>query len=332
MLGYSPPLDLLAALAALPFGLIVGSFANVVIYRLPLEQSIVFPSSRCPRCGVAIRPWQNIPLVSWVLLRGRCAICEAPISLRYPAVEALHGAGFALIVFRFGLQPFTLLLLLLFVALVVLAFIDWDHQILPDVITLPGILIGILGAFLPGALIGWKEAALAATLGYVAFFVVAEGYARIRGIEGLGQGDWKLAAMTGAFLGGQRLLLTVFLGSLSGLIYGLIQATRKRGSHQEAQEKTAEAAPPPPVPEQSPDPAWPPPIPDARGDSEALASPPVAEESPVPVPLLEGGTPEEPESIGRYKLPFGTFLAASAIFVLFFGDAVLAWYASFYRF
>ncbi|MBK5257050.1 MAG: prepilin peptidase, partial [Vicinamibacteria bacterium] len=199
--------NMVAALLVLPFGLIVGSFANVVIHRLPLGESIIFPASRCPRCRAAIRPWHNIPVISWVALRGRCAACREPISFRYPMVEALHGAGFSLVVWRFGLAPFTPFALILFFSLVVLAFIDWDHQILPDVITLPGVLVGILASLVPGALIGWREAGLAAGFGYLGFFLVAEGYARLRGIEGLGQGDWKLAAMMGAFLGGQRLLL-----------------------------------------------------------------------------------------------------------------------------
>ena len=135
--------------AASLFGLVVGSFANVVIHRLPREESIVFPSSRCPHCGAAIRPWQNIPVLSWLFLRGRCASCREPISPRYPAVELLHGLGFGLVVWTFGPEPFTPLLLLFFFALVVLAFIDWDHQILPNVITLPGILVGLLGSLLP---------------------------------------------------------------------------------------------------------------------------------------------------------------------------------------
>jgi leader peptidase (prepilin peptidase)/N-methyltransferase len=285
------PLAIFASFAASLFGLVVGSFANVVIHRLPREESIVFPSSRCPRCGAAIRPWQNIPVISWLLLRGRCASCREPISARYPAVELLHGAGFGLLVWNFGPRPFTLLLLVFFFALVVLAFIDWDHQILPDVITLPGILAGGLGSLIPGALIDWRESLLAALLGYVAFFLVAEGYARLRGIEGLGQGDWKLAAMMGSFLGGQRLMLTVFLASLSGMTYGLIQATRLR---------------------------------------REMASSPAPEPSPE-MPAVEE-TAHVPVSIGRYKLPFGTFLAGSAILVLFCGDPMLRWYASFFRF
>jgi leader peptidase (prepilin peptidase)/N-methyltransferase len=300
------PVAILVSLVASLFGLVVGSFANVVIHRLPREESIVFPSSRCPRCGAAIRPWQNIPVFSWLLLGGRCASCREPISPRYPVVELLHGAGFGLVVWNFGPQPFTLLLLLFFFALVVLAFIDWDHQILPDVITLPGILIGILGSLIPGALIDWREASLAAFLGYAAFFLIAEGYARLRGIEGLGQGDWKLAAMMGSFLGGQRLMLTVLLASVSGMTYGLIQATRLR------RQALAEPSPAPtPAPETLPS-----------------LSPP---EGGAPDLQVEEAAPH-PVSIGKYKLPFGTFLAASAVFVLFCGDSLLRWYGSLFWF
>lgn len=289
MLAFLTSVAFVAALIAFPFGLIVGSFANVVIHRLPLGESIVFPASRCPKCRAAIRPWQNLPVISWILLGGRCASCREPISARYPAVELLHGAGFGLIVWGFGPEPFTLLLLLFFTALVVLAFIDWDHQILPDAITLPGILIGIAGSLLPGALIDWREAGLAAGLGYVAFFLVARGYARLRGIEGLGQGDWKLAAMMGAFLGVQRLMLAVFLASVSGTVYGLIQAFRLR----------------------------------ARGE---VQTPPEGE---VEIPEAP---PSAAPPIGHYRLAFGTFLAAAAIFVLFLGDPILRWYSRFFRY
>ena len=301
-----------AAVIALLFGLVVGSFANVVIYRLPLGESIVFPASRCPRCLVAIRAWHNVPLISWSLLRGRCASCRESISFRYPAVEALHGLGFALIVLRFGFRPFTGLLLLFFFALVVLAFIDWDHQILPDVITLPGVLVGVMGAFLPGALVDWREAALSAGFGYVTFFLVAEGYARLRGIEGLGQGDWKLAAMMGAFLGGQRLLLTVFLGSLSGLAYGLVQATRlsRRGASVVLPQSAAAETDP-----------------GLEAAVEIVNEDPLAESSPSDPPPTD-----EPSPIGKYRLPFGTFLAASGILVLLFGDFIVGWYGAFFRY
>ncbi len=301
---------LVASFIALLFGLIVGSFANVVIYRLPLERSIVFPPSSCPKCGASIKPWHNLPVLSWLLLGGRCASCREPISARYPLVEAIHGIGFALIVLWYGPFPFTLLLLAFFSSLVILALVDWDHQILPNVITLPGIVAGIAGSFLPGALVDWRESALAAGFGYVAFFIVAEFYARVRGIEGLGQGDWKLAAMLGAFLGGHRLLLTVFFGSISGMVYGLVQGLRMRGTQPESIAIETEA------------PAL----------SAEIPATEIVEAVGAGTTALDQVAAEQPVSIGKFKLPFGTFLAASAIFVLFAGDAVLSWYASLFRF
>ncbi len=300
-------LELFAALSAGLLGLIVGSFGNVVIYRLPLEQSVAFPASHCPRCNAAIRPWQNIPVLSWLLLRGRCASCRAPISMRYPVVEALHGLGFSAIVLRFGLNPFTPVLLLFFFALLVLAFIDWDHQILPDAITLPMIGVGLASSLLRGSLVGWKESMIAAAFGYLSFFVIAEGYARLRGIEGLGMGDWKLAALLGAFMGLRSLLLVIFLASLSGIVYGLTQALRLR--HRVALPGEEALAPVDPGPA---------PAPEAEPGSEP----------PLPVGGLEAEEP--PVSIGRYKLPFGTFLAGAAVVVLMRGDALLHWYGSFF--
>ena len=304
---------LVAAFIALMLGLIVGSFANVVVHRLPLDQSIVLPASRCPKCGAAIKPWNNLPVLSWLLLRGRCASCREPIAIRYPLVEALHGIGFALIVLRFGPFPFTLLLMAFFSALVILALIDWDHQILPDAITLPGVLAGLAGSFLTGALVDWREAGLAAGFGYFAFFAVAEGYARVRGIEGLGEGDWKLAAMLGAFLGPQRLMLVIFLASVSGMVYGLVQALRLR----------KDQAPPPIA------------VAPSSETSETVTSRMSSEDRPVEeaqgIPGEVEGEPA-PVSIGKYKLPFGTFLAGAAIVVLFEGDLILAWYASLFGF
>ena len=302
-------LRILVATIAFPFGLIVGSFANVVIYRLPHDQSVVFPASRCPRCGRGLRFWHNIPVLSWAFLRGKCAFCGNPISPRYPLIELFHGVGFAMVCLRFGLLPFTYPLLAFFSALVILAFIDWDHQILPDAITLPGILIGIASTRLVGALVEWKESVLTALIGYLSFLLVAKGYERLRGVEGLGQGDWKLAAMMGAFLGAQGLLLTVFLGSLSGMTYGLIQAYRLRRAH------------------------------GALGTGEVVHA---EADDPPHIEVQEGLNDETPEptedaasdvapAIGKYKLPFGTFLAGSAIITLFRGEELLTWYGSFFR-
>jgi leader peptidase (prepilin peptidase)/N-methyltransferase len=287
------------------FGLIVGSFANVCIHRIPLEQSIVFPASRCPKCQSRIAPWHNLPVVSWLFLFGRCASCREPISLRYPVVEAIHGAGFVGVVHNFGLSPFTPVLLFFFTSMIVLALIDWDHQILPDVITLPGIVVGLATTFVPGALVTFKESALSALLGFIAFFLVANGYSKVRGIEGLGMGDWKLAAMMGAFLGARPLLVTVFLGSLTGMTYGIVQALRLRRLDPVSRPVDAVPSTEPPAPSEPQETSEEP-----REDSETS-------ETALP-------------SIGQYRLPFGTFLAGSAVIVLFWGEPILSWYSSFF--
>jgi leader peptidase (prepilin peptidase)/N-methyltransferase len=215
---------------ALLLGLVVGSFANVCIHRLPRRESVVSPPSRCPSCGALIRARDNVPVLSWLLLRGRCRSCRAPISRRYPAVEGANGLlWLALAVLR-GPRVGTFVAMLLVTVLLVLSLIDLDHQLLPDAITLPGIAVGLAASFLPGARMRPLAALLAAAGGWLAFAVVATVYKRIRGIEGLGQGDWKMAAMLGAFLGWQQMLLTVLLASVAGTLVGLgAVALRGRG-------------------------------------------------------------------------------------------------------
>ncbi len=206
---------------ALLLGLVVGSFANVCIYRLPRRESVVTPPSRCPSCGSLIRARDNVPVLGWLLLRGRCRACRAPISPRYPAVEAANGLlWLALAVVR-GPQAQTFVEMALVTALLVLSFIDLEHQILPDVITLPGVAAGLAASFLPGSHVRPLGALLAAAGGWLAFAAVAKAYQRVRGVEGLGQGDWKLAAMLGAFLGWQPMLLTVLIATLAGTLVGL---------------------------------------------------------------------------------------------------------------
>jgi leader peptidase (prepilin peptidase)/N-methyltransferase len=235
------PLTATPAWEALAFvvGLIVGSFANVCIHRLPLDVapadgrlsrlrelarqalSVVHPPSRCPSCGAAIRAWQNVPLVSYALLRGRCAACRHPISPRYPAVELANGLLYLGVALQ---QPFGARALVtagLLTALLVLSLIDLDHKILPDVITLPGIVVGLAVSFLPDWPVTPLAAVLSALGGYLAFAAVAEAYRRVRGVEGLGRGDWKLVALLGAFLGWERLLLVVLLATLAGSLIGL---------------------------------------------------------------------------------------------------------------
>jgi leader peptidase (prepilin peptidase)/N-methyltransferase len=226
-----PPERLWPPVAAL-FGLVIGSFANVCIHRLPRGESVVRPPSRCPACRVLIRPFDNVPLLSWLVLRGRCRSCRAPISVRYPLVEAANAGLFFLVAEAHGPTPRCIALLAFCTALVVLTLIDLDHQILPDAITLPGIALGVLASLLPGSTVSWKESLAAAASGYLAFAAVALAWERLRGIEALGQGDWKMAAMLGAFLGWQSLLLTVFLATLLGSLTGVALIAAGRGGRQ----------------------------------------------------------------------------------------------------
>ena len=219
---------------ALLFGLLVGSFSNVCIHRLPREESLVRPRSRCPGCGAPIAAWHNIPILSWLLLRGRCAACKEPISARYPLVEAANGVLWAGLVQLGGVSPRSLALLPFLTALLVLALIDLDVQILPDPITLGGIACGLLASplgapDLRSALWSVLAAALAALGGYLAFWAIGVAAERWYGEEALGEGDWKLAAMLGAWLGWRGLLLSVFLGCLAGAVVGLSLLARGGG-------------------------------------------------------------------------------------------------------
>ena len=209
-------------ITALLLGLVVGSFANVCVHRLPLGQSVVTPPSRCPACGTLIKAYDNLPVLGWLLLGGRCRSCRAPISWRYPVVEAANGLLWLALAYLHGPAPRTFVEMALVSALLVLSLIDLEHQILPDVITLPGIALGLAASFLPGSAPAPLGAALAAAGGFLAFAAVAKTYEKTRGIEGLGQGDWKLAAMLGAFLGWQKMLLTVLLASVAGTLVGLL--------------------------------------------------------------------------------------------------------------
>lgn len=206
---------------ALALGLIVGSFANVVIHRLPQGASVVRPGSRCPRCGHAIRPWDNVPVLSYLLLSGRCRDCGAAISLRYPAVELGNGLAWLGLAAVLGASPRTFVAMAFVTALIVLSLIDLDHHLLPDAITKPGIAVGLAASLLPGSPLTLLTAALAAAGGYLALFAISAIYKRARGVEGLGQGDWKMVAMLGAFLGWERMLLTLLLATLVGSIVGL---------------------------------------------------------------------------------------------------------------
>ncbi len=205
-------------------GACMGSFFNVLIYRLPRDESIVRPGSRCPACGRPIRPWENIPLVSFALLGGRCRGCRGKISWRYPAVEALTGAGYALLFLADGPGATLARDLILFSLLVPITFIDVEHRIIPDALSLGGLAAGLILSLLPGG--DWKASLAGGVIGGGVLYGTAFAYEKVTGREGMGGGDIKLIAMIGAFLGWRGVLLTIFLGSFLGVAAGLLAMRR----------------------------------------------------------------------------------------------------------
>src|SRR5215204_5231654 len=208
-------------LVAVLFGLMVGSFLNVVIHRVPRRESVVWPASRCPHCGEAIRPRDNIPLISYVLLRGRCRNCKEPISVRYPAVEATTGLLFGVATYMFGASLELLPALVLISALISLAVIDLEHRLLPNVIVGPAALAGVVLSILVNPA-GWWIYPLSAVA--VAGFLLGLVLIHPRG---MGMGDVKMGGMLGAFLGPYA-ALAIFLGALLGAVTGgLLMAAGK---------------------------------------------------------------------------------------------------------
>jgi leader peptidase (prepilin peptidase)/N-methyltransferase len=216
-------MDMIPA-AAFLVGACLGSFLNVVIHRLPLGESIVSPGSRCPACGRPIRPWENVPIVGFLALRGRCAGCGARISWRYPFVEFLTATAYAAIVWHAGVSWRTASDLLFFSLLVPIAFIDIDHRIIPDELSLGGLAVGILLSFAPGA--DWKGSLAGALLGGGMLYGTAFAYEKVRGVEGMGGGDVKLIAMIGAFIGWRGVIMAIFFGALLGAAGGLLAMRR----------------------------------------------------------------------------------------------------------
>ncbi|MGH9239085.1 MAG: prepilin peptidase [Vicinamibacterales bacterium] len=200
-------------------GLIVGSFLNVCIYRLPRRESVNWPGSHCTACNRPLSWYENVPIISWLVLRGRCRTCGERISVVYPLVELITGvlfvAGYAI----YGWTPMLAVRLAFGCAMVVLFAIDLRHHLLPNVITVPGIVIGfLLSLFLPP---GWKASLIGLIAGGGVLFAIAEGYYRLRGVEGLGMGDVKMLSMIGAFLGWKLMLVTLILGSFAGSLIGV---------------------------------------------------------------------------------------------------------------
>jgi leader peptidase (prepilin peptidase)/N-methyltransferase len=227
---------------ALLLGLVIGSFLNVVILRLPQGQSVSIPRSHCPHCKQMISWYDNIPVLSYIILGGQCRRCKKKFSARYPFIEALTGIVSVLLALKFGLTVEWALFFMFSSALIALAFIDLDHRILPDVITLNGIWVGVLTSVYlaePSPLvarllraigqettnphvIALVASLLGAIVGGGLLWGVAEAYLRLRGIEGMGFGDVKMMAMVGAFLGAPLALLTIMVGSLLGSVIGLL--------------------------------------------------------------------------------------------------------------
>ncbi len=242
-----PTLITLAPLAALLFGLVIGSFLNVVILRLPrrmqaeLDEAcaephegetdqlpsrwfgldyLISPPSTCPHCEHRIRAWENIPVLSFLLLRGRCSSCRAPIGLRYPVVEATTGLLSLLVVSHLGATPAAVAALLLLWGLIALTVIDLDEQLLPDQLTLPLVWLGLI-VNINGMFTDLESAVIGAAAGYLSLWFVFQLFRLLTGREGMGYGDFKLLAVFGAFLGWQMLPLIVLLSSFIGALVGV---------------------------------------------------------------------------------------------------------------
>jgi leader peptidase (prepilin peptidase)/N-methyltransferase len=201
-------------------GAAIGSFLNVCIRRIPAGESLVLPASHCPKCNYSIKFYDNIPIISYVLLGGKCRNCRTGISLQYPLVELLTAVMALLLFWKFGLNLKLFISFLFTCSLIVITFVDLEHQIIPDVITLPGIPIFFLMAvFAMG--IPWLDAALGLLIGGGILYVIALGYELLRKTEGMGGGDIKLLAMLGAFYGWKSLFFILFVSSFLGAIVGL---------------------------------------------------------------------------------------------------------------
>lgn len=302
-------MDPLLAVTTFALGLAFGSFLNVCIYRLPLGKSVVTPRSACPHCGNFIPLYDNLPVASWLILRGKCRSCKAPISPRYLVVEVITGLMFLGCYAHFGFTLAMLKCIVLGYLLLGLIFTDAETKLLPDALTLPGIVLGIAFSLLvpvddlasrimPGLVslpvngdISWRlwslaDSALGAAVGSSFLYGAAAIYLRARGVEGMGFGDVKLMAMIGAFLGTKLTVLTIFAASLAGSLFGVstilavwIKRTRRNAERGSSSSDARRRA-------------W---------QSARLA-------------------------LRHYEMPFGVFLGSMALLAFFFGNDLLHWY------
>lgn len=214
-------------------GLIVGSFSNVCIYRIPRNESIIYPASHCPKCHSNISPKDNIPLLSYILLKGRCRNCKSKISIQYPVVELITGLIYLIIYLIYGLSIQSLIYIILSSALTIIAFIDLNKQIVPDIISLPGIIIGfIISFFVP--YISFVDSALGVVVGGGIILIIGLAGSVIFKKEAMGGGDVKLAAMIGAFLGWRYIIISLFLGFFLGALAGILLILSKIKSREDA--------------------------------------------------------------------------------------------------
>lgn len=304
-------LGLLVAAGAILLGACIGSFLNVVIARVPAGLSVVHPRSRCPRCEVPITWYDNIPVVSWLLLHGRCRGCRLPISIRYPLVELLGAGAAGVAVSRHGPTLAAAAEFAFVSLLVALAFIDLDTWLLPHALTIPLILLGLVGGALgvTAAPSLWS-AGLGAVIGFGAFAALAFTAERLLGKEALGFGDVYLLGGLGAWLGAGALLPVVLLASLQGSLIGVLLILLGRSQ-------------PGPAP-QSPAGPDEPPTPPAAGGPAADSAPPVPEANPEVGALMTEGEGDDwvPP---RHAVPYGPFLAAGALQWLYLGEYLADW-------
>lgn len=220
-------IDPLSIFAAAIFGALIGSFLNVCIYRLPLGKPIGMARSACRQCQRQLAWYENVPVVSYLALRGRCRTCRASISLQYPIVELLTAVMFAAAWWYYGPGLLLASRLIFGCALIVLFAIDLEHHLLPNAVTLPGIMVGFLFSLMIEP--GWRSSLIGIVIGGGVLWLIAEGYYRLRHEEGLGMGDVKMLAMIGAFLGWPLTLVTLMMASFAGSLIGLGMIASRRG-------------------------------------------------------------------------------------------------------
>jgi leader peptidase (prepilin peptidase) / N-methyltransferase len=310
VLAEFPPVFLVVV--AVSLGLVLGSFLNVVIYRLPRGENIAYPGSRCPSCGAAIRPNDNVPVLSWLALRGRARCCKAPISPRYPIVELIGGlaawAVAAQIVLELpgetsiamGALVFALYLALV-LGLIALALIDLEHMILPDEITLSGVVLGLLTApFRPE--VGLSRALIGAAAGFLVVWLPFDVlYRRIRGVAGMGLGDAKLLALAGAWFGWPGAVFALLAGAIQATVVTLLLLV-VRGRIDEPESVIAERAELKKLLEST------------EGEEKAALERELALD-----PLADAPEP----GLGKARLAFGPFLCLATLEYLFYGEVIL---------